>query len=183
MRDILFVVLIAFLAQPNLLAQETADKSRGEEPGLNENLKDLQPFLGTWVIDTKVGSAELNDVQPFIGKSVYSVGMDGNYMIAKLYLKDATNQFHLMNHEFWRWDREQAKIVIHRFSREGKHKTLEPQHEVKDGKLTVTTIRAEKGSPVPVQQTFRFIDDNSFSWKVLSITKDPPIDGIFKRQQ
>lgn len=162
--------------------QATNEKTTASdvEPRLNENLKTLQPFVGTWVIDGKWSSG-----QPIWAKNVYTVGMDGNYLEARTYTKNPDGKVYQRYLTIWRWDKEKAKVVSHGFTHDGAYAELEPTVEMKDGKSTVTSVWTPEGAPAPIKQTVQMLDEKSYSWKVWSVVsgkENEMMDGVWNRQ-
>ena len=170
------IILLTILVPRDSRAQNVALESNNASSELSEDLKILQPFVGTWEVDAKLGSGESMWI-----KEVFTVGMAGNYLQSKTFTRDANGEYQL-SHTVWRWDNQRAQIVSHVFSRDGSYLELKPTVEVVEGRLTVTSLWSKRNSPVPVQQIRRFIDDSRYQWKALSMGKTPAIEGVWKKR-
>jgi len=183
------ILTICFLAVASACwAQEPAAKTEAGSaskadvaPELREELKGFAPFIGTWVIDGK-----WKDGRPIWAKNVYTVGMDGNFVVAKTYTKEGGEKAYQRYMTIWRWDEESEKVVAHGFVNDGSYQETESTIDLSDeGKPAVSSITSTKGSPVAIEQTVKLIDEKSYSWTVsTSVTKPAVImDGVWEKQE
>jgi hypothetical protein len=184
----IFLALCLVLFASTCWAQEPATKTAAKkvaakadvEPKLREELKAFEPFVGTWVID-----GNWKDGRPIWAKNVYTVGMDGNFVMAKTFVREGGQKEYQRYLTIWRWDKDAEKVVAHGFTHDGTYSETESMIDLSDeGKPSVSSVTSTKGSPVAIQQTVKLIDENSYSWKVsTSATKDAVImDGVWKKQ-
>lgn len=162
-------------------ANSQTDDRKDAQPTLRKELKAFEPFLGTWVIDDK-----WKDGRPIWARNVYTIGMDGNFVMAKTFTKNPDGKEYQRYLTIWRWDKDKEKVVSHGFTHDGEYATTEPTIDESDeGKPAVSSITSTKGSPVALHQTVKLIDESSYRWTVAtSASKDAVImDGVWRKQE
>ena len=167
-----FVFALQESPQTNSVASDTEAQLRSE-------LKELEPYVGAWQLETKT-----KDGTPVKAKSEFLVGIDGNFLVQNMFYRNEDGKEYQEFHAVWRWDNASKKIVCHQFSRDGSHQALKPVIQLDDnGKPSITTVTAKPGSPVALQETTKMIDDKSYRWTaIVSGAKDAPaMEGIWKK--
>ena len=129
------------------MAQDDATKSvtiTDVEPKLRSELKIFEPYIGTWVL-----SNNLKDGRPFWAKSQYAVGVNGNFVVEKMFVKNEDGKVHQRHHAIWRWDKTNGMIVSHLYKHDGTYEVLKPTVKTSgDEEPVIATISAHPNSPV-----------------------------------
>ena len=181
---LLAVGLVIFLSSAaNMAAQSAGTSEPTEKLELNENLKCLAPYLGTWEIESEwAGGSKL------WAKNVYEIGLGGNFVIAKTWAKDGDGEVYQRYMTIFAWDKDDQKIVSHGFMSDGKTQQVPMQVESSNGKERIRSQwQPSPDSPMVIKQEVSMIDENQYDWKVWSRINEsaefePIMEGVWKRQ-
>lgn len=107
--------------------------SQAQEPALTGGLAALEPWIGTWEIETQwVGGPTL------WARSTYRPMLGGAFLEGKVVVSDDGSEPYQRYRTIMAWDEEREKIVVHSFTRDGRYSTIDLQV---DGRVATSSWR------------------------------------------
>jgi hypothetical protein len=176
----------AVLCQAALLAQETSGEpaaapDQAAAPKLNEHLALFQPFIGTWEINAQWESGD-----PLWARNEYRVGMNGNFVLASTWARDANGEIYQRYQTTWRYDPERDQVESHGFTYDGSYVRMDTEiHQAGEGNPVIGSRWKASDDAPWFRQEVQMLDDNTYSWKVWTSPDGnewiPMMDGQWKR--
>jgi hypothetical protein len=163
------------------IAQEIQIAPSDSSRRLKQELRVFEPLLGTWVCESPWTSGS-----PFWSSTTYCVGMNGNFLEAKTWARNAAGKTYQRYHTFWRFDRADQSITSYVFSYDGLVTTVDTQvGDQIDGTTTIASAWKSEKDRRYFRQELRLLEKDKCTWRIWSSWDGESwtqiMDGVWKR--